>query len=284
MVSSSHEVMHRIFGEDHALFARSSPWLNVAFAHPRKAHLLPTDATEFKVLERRVDLLLDIEAVDGSSYVLAVEAQGRKDPAKHSSWAYYAAYLQAKYRKPPVLLVVCQDTATARWAERPVDLGTAQWPTLTLRPLVIGPHNLPLITDPTEVTKDVPFAVLSALVHSKSPQVETALRAIVAATKEADEASVAFLDILEIGLAGTHAAPIWETLMTMDTSMLRGTLARNLRQEGYLHALLRLLELRGLELSPADRERITSCTDPEVLEGWFNRAYTAERVEDVFGG
>ncbi|WP_225850006.1 hypothetical protein [Streptomyces sp. HPF1205] len=290
MVRSSHESMHRIFGEDFALFAKSSPWLDVLFAQPRTATPLPTDVTEFKVLERRVDLLLDIEGVDGTSYVLAVEAQGRKDMDKSSSWAYYAAYLQAKYRKPPVLLVVCQDESTARWAERPMDLGPPQWPTLTLRPLVLGPHNLPLITDPTEVQKDVSFAVLSAMVHGRNPQVEEALRAIVSATKDAEEAPVTFLDILELGLVGTPAAQIWEILMTMDTSMLRGSIARSLREEGQAQgqaqgqawALLRLLEFRKVEVTAAERERITACMDPDVVERWYVRAFTAERGEDIF--
>jgi hypothetical protein len=85
--------------------------------------------------------------------------------------------------------------------------------------------------------------------------------------------------------------------MVMDTSMLRGTVANNLRQEGYVkgehegyvkgvesavRALLRLLEFRKVEVTEADRERITSCTDPVVLEGWFDRAFTAERAEELF--
>ncbi|WP_225850007.1 hypothetical protein [Streptomyces sp. HPF1205] len=76
----------------------------------------------------------------------------------------------------------------------------------------------------------------------------------------------------------------------MDTSMLRGSIARSLREEGQAHGaararardLLRLLEFRKIEVTAAERERITACMDPEVLEGWFDRAFTAERGEDIF--
>src|SRR5262249_16841908 len=153
---------------------------------------------------------------------LAVEAQGKKDPYKHGTWAYYAAYLWEKYRKPAVLLVVCQDVSTARWAEGPFTFGIPQWQTLILRPLVLRPHNLPLITDAAEAAKDIPVAVFSALAHSKSPQVEKMLGALATAFKSADDDITPFMDFTEIGLASTQAAEIWETLMPMDTSLFKG--------------------------------------------------------------
>ncbi|GDY63563.1 hypothetical protein SAV14893_029560 [Streptomyces avermitilis] len=71
-------------------------------------------------------------------FLLAVEAQGKKDLDKPHSWAYYLAHLYAKYKLPPVLLVVCQDRNTAAWAALPVDIGPPEWPALTVRPLVLG--------------------------------------------------------------------------------------------------------------------------------------------------
>ena len=47
-----------------------------------------------------------------------------------------------------LLLVVCQDRTTAAWAARATSLGPAQWPSLTVHPLVAGPHNMPVIIDP----------------------------------------------------------------------------------------------------------------------------------------
>jgi hypothetical protein len=74
---------------------------------------MPTDLTEIQPLERRVDTLLKIDTASGESHLLIVEAQGKKDPGKPASWAYYVAHLYAKYRIPPVLLVTCQDKAIA---------------------------------------------------------------------------------------------------------------------------------------------------------------------------
>ncbi|MFD5066072.1 hypothetical protein ACFWNO_48435, partial [Streptomyces sp. NPDC058394] len=143
MVSSPHEAMHRIFQEHPELFSRVSEVLGVGFAPLASFTVLPNDLTETQPLERRVDTLLRLDTEGDGSFLLAVEAQGKKDPDKPASWAYYASYLLAKYRLQPMLLVVCQDRSTAEWAARPVRFGPPQWPLLTLCPLVAGPHNMP---------------------------------------------------------------------------------------------------------------------------------------------
>ncbi|GAA2424994.1 hypothetical protein GCM10010191_41500 [Actinomadura vinacea] len=42
------------------------------------------------------------------------------------------------------------------------------------------------------------------------------------------------------------------------------------------------LSQRGLELSEEQRERITSCEEPDRIERWFQRALEADSVEQVF--
>jgi hypothetical protein len=108
MVSSPHEAMHRVFQQDPGVFARAVRALGIPFDDPVSATPLPTDLTENRPLERRVDTLLRMDAADGTSFVLAVEAQGKKDPDKPASWSYYLAHLYAKYRLPPLLVVVCR--------------------------------------------------------------------------------------------------------------------------------------------------------------------------------
>jgi len=92
MVSSPHEAMHRIFQEHPDLFSRVSEVLGVDFGPPTSVTVLPTDLTEARPLERRVDTLLRLETEDDEPLLLAVEAQGKKDPDKPASWAYYASY------------------------------------------------------------------------------------------------------------------------------------------------------------------------------------------------
>lgn len=124
MVSSPHEAMHRIFQEYPGLFSRVSEVLGVDLPQPISATVLPTDLTEAKPVERRVDTLLRIETETDGSFLLAIEAQGKKDRRKTTSWPYYVSYLHNRYDGLPVLLlVVCQDHATAEWAARPLTIG-----------------------------------------------------------------------------------------------------------------------------------------------------------------
>ncbi|MGX1909827.1 hypothetical protein ACWIID_13295 [Streptomyces phaeochromogenes] len=53
--------MHRIFQEDPGAFARTFPALDLPFPDPVSVSLMPTDLTEIKPLERRVDTLLKLE-------------------------------------------------------------------------------------------------------------------------------------------------------------------------------------------------------------------------------
>lgn len=129
MVSSPHEAMHRIFQQDPGVFARAVRALGIPFDDPVSATPFPTDLTENRPLERRVDTLLSIETKKGK-FLLAVEAQGKKVPEKPRNWAYYVAHLHAKYQMPAVLLVVCDSRSTAAWASEAVDFGPPEWPSL----------------------------------------------------------------------------------------------------------------------------------------------------------
>jgi hypothetical protein len=44
-----------------------------------------------------------------------------------------------------------------------------------------------------------------------------------------------------------------------------------------------VLEVRGLVVSEAVRERITACTDLDRLDDWLDRAGTVARAEELFG-
>ncbi|GGY99784.1 hypothetical protein GCM10010327_32720 [Streptomyces nitrosporeus] len=87
MVSAPHEAMHRVFQEYPGLFTSVSEVLGVPFPPVSSARILTTDLTEARPLERRVDTLLRIETEGDGPFLLAVEAQGKKDPGKQTSWA-----------------------------------------------------------------------------------------------------------------------------------------------------------------------------------------------------
>ncbi|MFG2940929.1 hypothetical protein [Streptomyces sp. NPDC048282] len=298
MVSSPHEAMHRIFQQDPGLFPRAVRALGVSFGDPVSASPFPTDLTENRPLERRVDTLLHLATVKDGSFLLAVEAQGGQDADKPASWAYYLAYLYAKYKMPAVLLVVCQDRNTASWAARQVSLGPPQWPTLTLRPLVLGPDTVPVIDTPEAAAKDISLAVLSSALHSRAPESDAILKALAAALKglQADDEDTAsiYIELTEQGLGKTPAADLWRHLMAVDLSIFQSRTAQALRAEGHseglseglshglAEALLVVLSGRGIDISDEARDRITSCDDHDTLTTWLTRAATATTTAELF--
>jgi hypothetical protein len=54
------------------------------------------------------------------------------------------------------------------------------------------------------------------------------------------------------------------------------------RTAGRGESILDVLEARGLDVSEAERSRITNCTDRRQLKKWLKRAVTAEKVADLF--
>ncbi|MEV4468854.1 hypothetical protein [Nonomuraea sp. NPDC049504] len=51
---------------------------------------------------------------------------------------------------------------------------------------------------------------------------------------------------------------------------------------GMAYVVIRVLNERGLSVSPEAEERIRSCTDHEMLENWIGRALKADSVDELF--
>lgn len=107
-------------------------------------------------------------AYDEGGFLLAVESQTKPDPDKHNSWTYYLAHMYAKYRLPPILVVVCRDKKTAAWAEEPIRIGCGFHTSMKVFPLVLGPIGVRPITDPEEVAKDPALATFSVLITPRT--------------------------------------------------------------------------------------------------------------------
>ncbi|MFJ6100516.1 hypothetical protein ACIQHY_05870 [Streptomyces sp. NPDC092359] len=297
MVSSPHEAMHRIFQHDTRLFSRLSGLLGLSLPPPVDVTVMPTDLTESAPVERRVDTLLRLDSAEEGSLLLAIEAQGKKDPAKPASWAYYTAYLWTKYRMPTALLVVCQDRATAEWAGRPVSSGPPHLPTLTVQPVVVGPHNMPVITDPAEAGADLALTALSAITHAGDPDIGAILKALSAALKDVPEdVADPIIEFTAQGLGNRPVRELWRNLVAVDLSFYTSYLSEEIRDEGREQgreqgraqgsaaAILTVLEQRGLTVTDAVRERVEHCDDPDTLHRWLKRAVTAATTEEVFAG
>ncbi|MGW4226660.1 hypothetical protein ACWEG1_24755 [Streptomyces bauhiniae] len=295
MVGSSHEALHLIFQKDPALLTRAlQRVLHVPFPEPREIAALNVDLTEIEPVERRVDTLLRAETDEGT-YLLVVESQGKVDDRKWGSWPYYLSYLYEKYRCEPVLIVITQNSTTARWAAQPIRLGFPGWHSLTVRPLVLGPDNVPVITNERQAERDVPLAVLSAMTHGRGPRAAPILESLATALKTIDPDSAAvFVQFVDSCLADPQAKQMWRDLMTAIQYFWRHPLAEQVREEGREQGLaegraqakaemvLRVLEWRGIPVPEHVSERVTTCDDPNQLELWAQRAVRATYAEDLF--
>lgn len=230
-----------------------------------------------------------IDTADEGSFLLAVEAQSKPDPDKQNSWTYYLAHLYAKYARPPILLVVCQDKTTAAWAAEPIRIGLPTHTSIAVFPLVLGPGSLPVITDPDEAAQDLSLSVFSALTHTKDPALPAILDALAAAlANTGGETAQGWAEYTEIGLGDTRTRALWRHLMATYTPRFPGS--GTLIEETWLKGIakgkaediLRILELRGIDVPEATRDRITTCTDLDTLGTWFDRALTAASAGELF--
>lgn len=132
--------------------------------------------TDVQPAEYRADLvvlLLDGEPVLG----IIVEAQLSSDERKRFVGPVYVTNLRARLRCPVCLLVVTADDATARWAAKPIDLGSGN----RFAPLVLRPSGVPEMTDESLARADQELAVLPATAHGKDADTSKVVRIAIAA-------------------------------------------------------------------------------------------------------
>lgn len=296
MVTSAHEGMHRMFQERPEILTPVFRMLGLPLPEKATVEVVTGDATETRPLARHVDTVLRVGPSDGEDFLLAVEAQGKQDPKKEASWAYYVAYLQSKYRLPVLLLVVCRDRTTAKWAAGPFTCETRGWTAQRTYPLVIGPDNLPVITDARTAAEKPAMAAFSALTHANSPDADAILDAMgQALAGMTGEAADYFYQFLDVTLGETPAGDKWRNIMgfvnyfpgrghVMEKAYLEGKDQGRAagKAAGEARGILRVLEVRGLPVSDTARERITSCTDLARLDDWLDRAGTVTDVEELF--
>jgi predicted transposase/invertase (TIGR01784 family) len=100
-----------------------------------------------------------------------------------------------------------------------------------------------------------------------------------------------FRDALEIARMATFSAEEWEAYdrAKMAEQDARGALVVAHREgveegliKGKQDALLRILARRGLELTEADRSRISACADAATLGRWLDNALGAKTAAEVF--
>ena len=243
MVCFPHEAIPRIFQADPGLFARTAQALGIPFADATSGIQFPAGLTQELPFQVNAESLVRVDSP--SSYILAIEVLDQEDPDKLSNWSYSLAYPYAKYRWPPILAVVCLDSSTSAWATQQLNIGTAEWHTLTLRPVVFGPDNIPVITDPDRVAQDIPMAILSTVLHRRNPAAQATLAALASALQggqrhdqdsegyDGDKnTGEVFIELTAQCLDKSRAAEIWRRHVVIDTSFFKSSISEELRNEG----------------------------------------------------
>ena len=301
MLSPQHEALHQIFRKDRGLFARTMlKVFQVEVPVPNDVLLVSTDYTTLtprEVHERRGDSALLVELiVEGpyQKYIVLVVSQTDPDGDAEYRWPYYAAYLHDLHKCPVVLLVVTSKKRTARWARQPMEIGLPNLPCMRVYATVLGPDNMPEITDLRIAREDPFFAILVALTNRRSKRIRVILETLAEALTELDEDTANMLsEFTEAGL-GKHTLPwnIWRTLMASTAYPYASALRIQShaegraegRAEGKAESVIEVLGERGILVDPADLERILACTDAKTLQDWLRRALRVSAVSELFAG
>jgi hypothetical protein len=204
------------------------------------------------------------------------------DTGKHVAWPIYLVTLRAEYDCPVALVVFAVDPAVQRWARQTIDLGH---PGFRLTPLVVGPDEIPRITDPAEARAAPYRAILSALVHALEPGAE---QLVVAAFEGADtlpgEDADTWRELLHHAIQNNEVARLAvEALMDIQDFRDKSVWFKEGREAGLRAAIERVLLRRGLDLATAQRAQLEACHDLPTLERWHDQAITAASAGEALG-
>jgi hypothetical protein len=148
---------------------------------PVEGAMIDTDLSEAVPAEYRADAAILLRGAVELALVIGVQLHPDKD--KKWSWPAYLALTRARQRCPAAVLVLTLDPSTARWAAEPITLG----PDAVMRPIVMGPAQVPLVIDPAQAQASPELAVLSVIAHGGEPEVVEVGRVAIDAIANVDE-------------------------------------------------------------------------------------------------
>lgn len=252
-----------------------------------EARLASSDLTEVVPAEFRADavvLFVENKPVLG----VIVEVQLSRVDQKLFAWPAYVAVLRSRHRCPVELLVLTHDRAVAAWAAKPIQLDLAG--ESVLRPRVLGPDAVPVVTDPEQAAREPELAVLSAMTHGKG-DTEIAVAIALAASSAfgqlpADQQLLYFAFIeLALGDAARKAFEMHPEAEKIVEKFIGDRQQRSFekgRASSSAAAVLDVLDARSLSVTSEQRERILGSSDFELLKTWLRRAITVASVDDLF--
>jgi hypothetical protein len=290
MPSSLHETLIDLFRADLRLVADlAAPFLAPVAGGIGGLQPLDTALTDPRPIERRADL----GVVPDRGPVFILEVQLRIDPDKLWTWPSYTVITRDRLRREVVLVVLTLSPRVAVWAKEPISLGPTG---SVLVPLVIGPANIPLLTDPSEALAHPERLVLSALVHGTGPAGAAIAAAAAGVVAQLDDDRARPYTDLILNALGESARAALEAALLQNYEYKSDFAKKYIamgkaegeakgkaegKAEGLAQALIKVLRSRGLHPDAAAVVRIESTEETSVLFAWLDRALTASSVEEV---
>ncbi|TQN30978.1 hypothetical protein FHX37_0867 [Haloactinospora alba] len=285
MPNAPHEIRNQLFQRASHL---APTILATVFGMPVPSHtevrLESGDLTTCDPTERRADTVVTLRDDEGAPLLaVIVEVQTCRDDEKRYTWLAYYATLAERLRCEVVLMAVCPSRSIAKWSAKPQDFGQ---PGHRFAPLVLGPEQLPPVTDSDDVGRMPELAVLSTLAHPEERWIDvlcTGLDAI-----DPDQARLYTGYVLALlpeaarkYLEATVATETFPYMSEFTQSYVDMGKAEG-EAKGEANAVVVFLEARGITVPTWAQERIRACTNMEQLDTWTRRAATVTSVEELF--
>ncbi|GLH95660.1 hypothetical protein [Phytohabitans aurantiacus] len=254
-------------------------------------HHAHPEATDMRVLVPRTfhadGVLVYRDAADKPQFAVVFEVQRRWDIRKRRTWKLYTAQIEAELDVDAALLVLCPDPAVAR---RYRDLFAGEGLSLSLRPFIFTPDDVPLVVDVALARAKPALAVFSAICHLNDPEVEAAFPALAEALRSLGPTQASTYYDVVLSRLPVAARTHWEAFMSTAMNYeFKSDFARHYvglgkaegKAEGEARAVLTVLEGRGVAVPDDVREQILGCTDLDQLDTWLRRAGNATTIDDV---
>jgi hypothetical protein len=196
------------------------------------------------------------------------------------------------------VVVVAPNPRVAAWAARPIKVG----PGSTVTPIVLGPAEIPRITDAARAKNAPGLALLSALAHGRAPGgLEVVVTAMMATTNLDAKTRRVYEDLIRADI-GPSAMRLVEEMMPATKRLGRKWTKEQIKAyeatrdylnrrweeklveglvKGRVESLMTVLAARGVVVTPEASDRITACEDLGQLDLWLRRAVSAESLADV---
>lgn len=160
MPSLAHAALVEIFRSQPELVPRLLRQLGVKVPPHERVTVCEGTLDELAPKEYRADLLIDIG--ERTELAVVLEVQLRVDGEKLFSWPSYAIGRRARLRCRACVLVITPSAEVAAWASQPIDIGPGNE---NFRVTVLGPEELPVVTDPVLAAGCPLLGVLSLMAH-----------------------------------------------------------------------------------------------------------------------